>query len=116
MALTSNIIRGTIILAELQGTGSQQTGIRPCLVVSNNKANTYSPVIVAVPLTSKTKKYIPTHVSLRPSTNNGLTVTSTALTEQLITINKTSVKKVMGVISKDDETNVNNALKISLAI
>ena len=116
MTLTSSIIRGTIILAELEGTGSQQSGVRPCLVVSNNKGNLHSPVVIAVPLTSKTKKPIPTHVQLNPSSNNGLSITSTVLTEQLITLNKTSIKKVMGVISKDDEVSVNKALKISLAI
>lgn len=113
---TQTITRGTIILAELTGEGSQQSGVRPCLVVSNNKANTYSPVIVAVPLTSKTKKPIPTHVQLTPSTINGLTTKSTVLAEQIVTLNKTSIKKVMGMLDKREESLVNRALKISLAI
>lgn len=41
----------------------KQYGIRPALVVSNNQANQYSPVITVVPLTSRIykKRFLPTH-------------------------------------------------------
>lgn len=43
--------------------GSLQTGFRPVLIVSNDKANQYSPVVTIVPITSKIgKKRLPTHV------------------------------------------------------
>ena len=35
---------------------SKQCGVRPAVVVSNNKANTFSPIITVVPLTSKIHK------------------------------------------------------------
>ena len=47
------IERGDILIADLgkaSGT-SIQSGIRPVIVISNNKANTYSPVVTVVPLT-----------------------------------------------------------------
>jgi mRNA-degrading endonuclease toxin of MazEF toxin-antitoxin module len=34
----------------------KQSGIRPVVVVSNNKANQHSPIITVVPLTSKIQK------------------------------------------------------------
>ena len=37
-------------------TTSVQGGVRPVIVVSNNKANTYSSVITVVPLTSRIYK------------------------------------------------------------
>lgn len=41
-----------------------QCGIRPALVVSNNRANASSPVITVIPLTARTykRRSIPTHV------------------------------------------------------
>lgn len=41
-----------------------QCGIRPALVVSNNRANESSPVITVIPLTARTykRRSIPTHV------------------------------------------------------
>ena len=42
--------------------GSKQGGVRPALVVSNNKANKHSPVVTVVPLSARVwkKKYLPT--------------------------------------------------------
>lgn len=51
------IKRGDIIIADLgQHETSIQSGIRPCVVMSNNMANKHSPVITVVPLTSKIHK------------------------------------------------------------
>ena len=52
------IERGDILmvnLGQVPGT-SLQIGIRPVVVVSNNKANTYSPVVTVVPFTSRVYK------------------------------------------------------------
>ena len=40
----------------------KQCGVRPALVVSNNRANENSPVVTVVPLTARVwkKKYLPT--------------------------------------------------------
>lgn len=51
------IRRGDIIIADLgQHETSIQSGIRPCVVMSNNMANRYSPVITVVSLTLKIHK------------------------------------------------------------
>ena len=52
------IRRGDILWADLGmfPTTSVQGGVRPVIVVSNNKANTYSSVITVVPLTSRIYK------------------------------------------------------------
>ena len=44
----------------------KQCGVRPALVVSNNRANENSPVVTVVPLTARVwkKKYLPTHVQI----------------------------------------------------
>ena len=44
--------------------GSEQGGIRPCIVVSNQKCCAFSDVIYIVPLTSQIKTDIPEHYIL----------------------------------------------------
>ena len=60
--------RGDIYYVDFgEKAGSKQVGIRPVLVVSNNKANKHSPpVVTVVPLSARVwkKKYIPTHVQI----------------------------------------------------
>lgn len=43
---------------------SKQYGIRPIVIISNNKANDHSSVITVVPLTSRInkKRFLPNHV------------------------------------------------------
>lgn len=43
-------------LSEDTDGGSLQAGFRPVLIVSNDKANQYSPVINIIPITSKKRK------------------------------------------------------------
>ena len=59
--------RFEIWMAELPAeAGSHvQQGVRPVVVVSNDAANRYSPVVTVVPLTSQRKKPLPTHVVIR---------------------------------------------------
>ena len=78
--------------------GSKQGGIRPALVVSNNKANKHSPVITVVPLSARVwkKKYLPTHVLIPRS--SGLNRPSMALAEQVETLGKTRLGDRIGEV------------------
>lgn len=113
---TTRYARGMIVLAELNGEGCQQQGVRPCTIIGNDKGNEHSPLLIVSPLTSRDKKYMPTHALIHPTRENGLTVKSTVLTEQIITLNKTSVKKILGCLSDYDLRKVNRAVQISLAL
>lgn len=68
--------RGDIYYADfgVKMGSCEQGGIRPAVVVSNNKANANSPVITVVPLTTKIwkKPYLPTHVQIPYSVTTGL--------------------------------------------
>ena len=113
---TTRFVRGMVVLAELNGEGCQQQGVRPCTIIGNDKGNEHSPLLIVSPLTSRDKKYMPTHTQIRPTRENGLTVTSTVLAEQIITLNKTSVKKILGCLSDYDVRRVNKAIQVSLAL
>ena len=48
--------RGGIYLVDLRGrVGSEQGGLRPVVVMQNDKGNKFSPTTIICPLTSKTK-------------------------------------------------------------
>lgn len=68
----------------------KQCGVRPALVVSNNRANENSPVVTVVPLTARVwkKKYLPTHVQIPLKASVGLSKPSMALAEQVETLDK----------------------------
>ncbi|HBI60885.1 MAG TPA: growth inhibitor PemK [Lachnospiraceae bacterium] len=106
--------QGDIFMARLEKdekNGSLQYGIRPVVVVSNNAANKFSPIITILPITSsKTKKKIPTHVDVKDC---GLSKQSTILAEQIISISKTNLIHKMGSIK---ETMYENQLKKALQI
>ena len=62
------IKKGDIYYAKLDPiVGSEQNGTRPVVVIQNNYANKYSPVVLIAPLTSKvkTKPNLPTHIFVK---------------------------------------------------
>jgi len=95
--------------------GHVQYGFRPVLVVSNDMANKYSPVITVVPLTSQlTKRQLPTHVLLQ---DNGLEKSSLALCEQILTLDKSCLKRRVGFIYKEfDRLAICHALAVQLGM
>ena len=112
------ITRGTIVMVDLPlGNGSVQGGTRPAIVISNDKGNKFSPVLIVVPLTSRLdKKYMPTHHTIEPSIVNGLTKTSIALAEQIITIGKDAVRNIVGTLEEIDINFINRKVMTSLAL
>ena len=112
------ITRGTIVMVDLPlGNSSVQGGTRPAVVISNDKGNKFSPVLIVIPLTSRLdKKYMPTHHTIEPSMVNGLTKTSIALAEQIITIGKDAVRNVIGSLEEIDINFINRKVMTSLAL
>ena len=87
--MTNKVKRGDLYLADLSfAVGSEQTGIRPVLIIQNNKGNKYSPTTIIVCLSSKihSKAKIPTHYLLPEL--NGLKYPSMVLCEQIKVIDK----------------------------
>lgn len=107
---------GDIFYANLNPTiGSEQDGIRPVLVVQNNKGNRFSPTIVIIPITSSlSKSNIPSHVELLKT--SGLDKKSIALVEQIRTLDKKRLLRKITSIAKEDLENVKIAIKQNLNI
>jgi len=96
----------------------KQSGTRPAVVVSNNKANTHSPVVTVVPLTSKTRKtHLPTHVLIPTTAGIGLNRTSLALAEQVETLDKDRLLDYKGKItSKKVMGQITTALQVQIGV
>ena len=112
--------RGLIVKAKLgQGGNSIQAGIRPVVVVSNNRCNNHSPVISVVPLTSKVevKKKLPTHVLLKMDEHNGLKKDSLALCEQVTLLPVADIINFhYGQVTESIMSEITKALQIQLGV
>jgi len=116
-ATVNNIItRGQVWLVDLgENVGSEQSGIRPALVIQNNVGNKYSPIFTICPLTSsKTKRNLPTHVILQNETY--LPEISTALVEQMRSIDRGRFIKMLGKTNDNIMLEIDKAIKIQTAI
>ena len=76
-------------MVNFQGGESEQFGLRPALVFSNNCGNYHSPNVIVYPLTSAVKKQNqPTHVLIR-AVDSGLLKDSMVLCENPVCVSKT---------------------------
>lgn len=109
------IRRGDVYYADLSPVvGSEQGGVRPVVVIQNDKGNRYSKTIIIAPISKKmSKPPIPTHVVFSDAS---LSYVSMILCEQLRTIDK----KRLGqwICTLDDKTieKIDHAIKVSLNI
>ncbi len=92
--IEEQIFRGEIyyVYPSGNGVGSEQVAGRPAIVVSNDKANLYSPVLEMVYLTTKPKNSLPTHLDI-----TSVERPSIALCEQIHSVAKS---RVGGFIAK----------------
>ncbi len=111
------IHRGNIILVDLNPViGTEQSGIRPAVILQNNRANKVSPHTIIAPLTSKIRKVIlPSHVLIN-SGIAGLNMDSVILCEQIRVIDKKRIIKLIGKLPFNKISELNIALKTILDI
>jgi len=114
----TDVKRGDIFFAqlpELEYRSSVQQGIRPVLVISNDANNRFSPTINVIPLTSQCKNNLPVHVLIK---GYGLSKASTALCEQMMVIDKTTLRNYTGHINENDPTMkaIETALLIQMGV
>jgi mRNA interferase MazF len=109
--------RGEIYLVDLNNhVGSEQTGIRPAIIVQNDAGNSHSPTTIICPLTSQRKPSMMTHVALSPK-DCGIIKESIVLCEQICVIDKSLVKKKLGEVrNKAKIEEFNKKLLISIGI
>ena len=100
--------RGDLFYADLSvGVGSEQSGIRPVVVIQNDSGNRFSTTIIISPLTSSKKKNIPTHTFIK---------SRDALLEQMRTIDKSRLIRKIGELTPLEMERINKCIRISLGV
>ena len=109
------IKRGDVYYADLSPVvGSEQGGVRPVVVVQNDKGNRYSKTIIVAPISKKmSKPPIPTHVIF---SDDSLSYVSMILCEQLRTIDKKRLGQWICTLDEKTLEKINRAIRVSLSI
>lgn len=111
------VTRGDIYYADLRPVvGSEQGGVRPVLIIQNEAGNRHSSTVICAAITSRQNKAkIPTHVELAASRCE-IAKDSVILLEQVRTIDKQRLREKVCHLDDEIMSNVNRALKVSLAL
>ena len=111
------IKRGDIYKCDLSPTvGSEQSGLRPVLVIQNEVGNANCRTTIIAAITSKTDKLlIPTHIFIN-KTESGLNQDSLVLLEQIRTIDVNRLAGFCGSLPESAMKMVNKALAISIGL
>ena len=95
-----------IVLVNLNPTiGSEVKKTRPCVIFSPNEMNKHLQTIVIAPITSSSKNY-PTRVEV-----NGNKTTGWMMIDQIRTVDRRRISKILGELSKKEIQNVKNVIK-----
>ena len=101
--------RGDLFYADLSvGVGSEQSGIRPVVVIQNDSGNRFSTTIIISPLTSPTHTFIKSRDDLKEN--------SIALLEQMRTIDKSRLIRKIGELTPLEMERINKCIRISLGV
>ena len=87
--------------------GSEQGGLRPCVILQNDTGNEYSPTTIIAPITTQEKPPIPMHIELM---DVFLIPGSTLLLEQIRAVDKTRLRYRLGILSKKSIDMIDEAI------
>jgi len=93
--------------------GSEQSGVRPVVIISGETMNRIYSVVIMCPLTSKIKPYKGCPV-ITPNNINNLRTVSQAIPFHVRTISKIRLTKKIGLISDNDLENIKQGLELFL--
>ena len=112
-----SLARGTVVLVDLEPSrGHEQQGTRPCVVVSDAAVNSNQrfPLIAVVPVTG-TPAPGALYPMLEPGTS-GLSKPSTALVDQVRSIDKQRIRRRYGRVSEAELEAIDNGLCLYLGL
>lgn len=105
--------RGQVYFAELSpAQGSEQGGVRPVLIIQNDIGNAHSTTTIIAPITSATKKKLPTHYEI----GNYKGIRGLVLCEQIRVIDKARLRNYVCEFTAEQMNEVNKTIKASLGL
>lgn len=111
------VARGDVVLCDLNPVvGTEQSGIRPVVVLQIDRANAVSPHTIIAPFSTKIRqKLLASHVFM-PQGTGGLNRDSVLLCEQIRVIDKRRVVKVLGHLEAPYMQQIAKALQVILGV
>ena len=116
----AEVRRGEIWYVDLgYNAGSEQSGVRPCIVLQNDMGNKYSTTIAIAPITDVTHKtfkrrLLPTQTIIKKNHVNGFNKDSIVMCEQLKTLDEIKFLSLIGELSSEELKEVDKCWKIQL--
>jgi len=108
--------RGDVILIDFDPVrGSEQGKVRPAVIIQNDVANKYSPVLIVAAITSNPRALHPTDVEVF-APEGGLRKDSKVMLNQIRTVDKIRVIDRLGSLSGETMGKVDEAIKVSLGL
>ena len=116
--MTSSVVqkRGEIWFVDFSPTvGHEQSGLRPCVIVSANPFNS-SPagLVIVCPMTTRNRN-IPAHVRLEIG-EGGLREVNFVKTDNVRSISKERLKNRVGTVAPSSLTRIDQCLRFLLAL
>lgn len=109
------IVKGAIFYADLGNTiGSEESGIRPVLIIQNDTGNRFSPTTIIAPISTKKTDKLPTHILIKQF--NKIRHNSIILLEQIRAIDKSRLKGFVELLNEEQMLEVDVALIKTLDI
>ncbi len=114
--MSREVKRGEIYWVDWSpGRGSEQSGMRPALIIQNDTGNRRSPTTIVAALTTALEKPYPFLVKITAS-ESGLPRDSMVNLAAILTIDQTHLCDKCGELSRTKMAEVNEAIKTSLAL
>ncbi|MCA2716685.1 MULTISPECIES: type II toxin-antitoxin system PemK/MazF family toxin [Microcystis] len=109
--------KGDIYLVNFDPTvGSEIQKTRPALIIQNDLANRYSPIVIVAGITSKFQDPLyPTEVLIKAS-SRGLKNDSVVLLNQIRSTDKQRLIRKIGDIYTEERQQIDRAIQISLGL
>lgn len=108
-------LRGEIYYADLDPHYvSEQGGKRPVIVIQNNTGNKFAPTVIVAAVTPKVTKKPNQSTHVLIDRNPAFSRPSMVLLEQIFTIDKERIQRLLGQTTPDEMYQINEALMNSL--
>ncbi len=115
--MSSGFARGSVVLVRFDpAQGREIRKTRPAVVVSNNAARRFDAVVQVVPVTRLTARGLRPYEVRVESEESGLVKPSRLVSNQVRTVSKQRIAKVLGRITPAEESALDQALRIQLAL
>lgn len=112
--MINKVRRNEIYLANLGSTvGSEESGIRPVLIIQNDIGNKHSSTTIIIPLTRRieTQYQLPTHIEIKEFGKRK--DKAIIMAEQIKVIAKSRLIKRIGILPKNYIKKVDRAIRIA---